>query len=67
MHPATRDWKSFLYTVGSWLLPRSHAPGLIDIMQPVPLRPDNYWTDDINVCLRWYLSGAKARLYQTRA
>jgi hypothetical protein len=51
LHPATRDWKRFMYTVGTWLLPRKTEPELIAIMQPVPLNKDEYWTDDLETCI----------------
>ena len=63
MHPSTGDWKRFLYTVSSWLLPRPEHTNLIQIMQPVPSRPDEYWTDDLCLCLKWFRSGIKKRLY----
>ncbi len=63
LHPATRDWKRFMYTVGTWLLPRKTEPELIGIMQPVPLSPDDYWTDDLRTCIRWILEGRERKMY----
>jgi hypothetical protein len=34
MQPSTRDWTRFMYTVGSWLIPRAGDKKLIEIMQP---------------------------------
>jgi hypothetical protein len=63
LHPVTGDWKRFVYTVGDWLLPRAANPELIEIFQPVPDRPDRYWTDDLVVCIKWFLGGRKERIY----
>jgi hypothetical protein len=63
LHPSTGDWKRFIYTVGNWLLPRSEQPTLIEIFQPVPNCPDEYWTDDLAHCIDWFLAGERKRLY----
>lgn len=63
LHPATGDWKRFLFTVGDWLLPRKNEPHLIGTMQPVPLAPDDFWTDNLNHCIEWVLAGKKRRIY----
>ncbi len=59
MHPSSGNWKNFRYTVASWLLPRSEEPALIEIFQPVAAIPNDVWTDDLSVCLDWYLSREK--------
>jgi len=59
MHPSSGDWRNFRYTVASWLLPRPEDPALIEIFQPVAAIPNDVWTDDLSVCLDWYLSGEK--------
>jgi hypothetical protein len=63
MHPSTGDWKRFMFTVGAWLLPHRSAPDLIETFQPVPSRPDDYWTDDLGRCIQWFQSSAQRRLY----
>jgi hypothetical protein len=63
LQPATGSWERFAFTVGSWLLPRPNEPTLIQIFQPVLIVPDEYWTDDLSVCIQWFLSGAEKRLY----
>jgi hypothetical protein len=63
LHPSTGDWKKFLYTVGDWLLPRAANPNLIEIFQPVPIAPDEYWTDDLQVCIEWLFQRKQNRLY----
>ncbi|MGH9652057.1 MAG: hypothetical protein ACRD6B_01145 [Bryobacteraceae bacterium] len=64
MHPSTKDWRRFMYTVGNWLLPRAEPlQNLIQIMQPVAAASDRYWTDDIDECIDWFLSQEKRRLY----
>jgi hypothetical protein len=63
LHPSTGDWKRFLFTVGNWLLPSKKQQELIETFQPVPDRPDEYWTDDLNRCIEWFLAGTEKRLY----
>lgn len=63
LHPSTGNWKRFLYTVSNWLLPRPQQPELIEIFQPVPDCPDEYWSDDLNRCIDWFLAGISKRLY----
>lgn len=57
MHPSSGNWKDFRYTVASWLLPRAQDPALIEIFQPVAAVRNEFWTDDLSVCLEWYVSG----------
>jgi hypothetical protein len=65
MHPSTGDWQRFVFTVGSWLLPRSSDPKLIEIFQPVPSIRDEYWTDHLQECIEWLFVGKKRRLYSS--
>jgi hypothetical protein len=53
MHPSTRDWNRFLFTLGKWLLPRHADAALIEIFQPVPKGPNGCWTDSLETCLKW--------------
>jgi hypothetical protein len=62
MHPSTRDWRRFMYTVADWLLPRPD-PSQIQVMQPVAVISDSSWTDDLSECFRWLTSGQTNRLY----
>jgi hypothetical protein len=62
MQPATKRWSEFRFTVGRWLLERLNAPELIEIHQPVSLEPNEVWTDDLNTCLEWFLSGKKKKI-----
>jgi hypothetical protein len=52
--------------MGSWLLPRAKEPSLIEIFQPVPSVPDEYWTDNLNECIDWFQSGIQKRLYSQK-
>lgn len=63
LHPSTGDWKRFIFTVAGWLLPRSNDSDLIEIYQPVPLCPDEYWTNDFNLSVDWFVKGETKRLY----
>lgn len=64
LHPVTSNWERFAFTVGSWLLPRATDPSLIEIFQPVPFDPDEFWTDDLHTCIQWFLSGEKKKIYK---
>lgn len=63
MHASSGAWDRFMYTVGTWLIPRSTDASLIEIFQPVPELPDEYWTDNLLTCLDWFLCGKTSRLY----
>ena len=63
LHTSTGHWERFAFTVGSWLLPRKDDATLIQIMQPVAVTPDDYWTDDLSRCIEWFLAGTTKRLY----
>lgn len=53
MEPATRDWSQFRYTLERWLIPRPENNALVLKFQPVPLEPDDDWTDNLATCIQW--------------
>lgn len=59
MHPSSRNWKDFRYSVASWLVPRATDSKLIEIYQPVAAVPNDVWTDDLTSCLQWFEDGIK--------
>jgi len=63
LHPSTGHWERFAFTVGSWLLPRKGDATMIEIMQPVTTTSDENWTDDLNQCIEWYISGTNKRIF----
>ncbi len=67
MQPSTRDWTRFMYTVGSWLMPRAKDKKLIEIMQPVSRNRSEFWTDNIEECIGWFVSGEKKRIFDVKA
>jgi hypothetical protein len=67
MQPSSRDWARFMYTVGSWLIPRSGNTKLIEIMQPVSAIRSDVWTDDLQECIGWRLSGEKKTTFDLSA
>ncbi len=67
MQPSTRDWTRFMYTVGSWLMPRAKDKNLIEIMQPVSRNRSESWTDNIEECISWFVSGRKRLIFDVRA
>ncbi len=64
MHPSSRNWKSFRYTVTSWLLPRTSNAELIEIFQPVADTPNDVWTDDLATCLNWFEEATQRRVLE---
>jgi hypothetical protein len=62
MHPSTRDWHRFLYTLGNWLIPRHPNSELIEIFQPVPSVATDVWTDSLGTCLDWLMAGERKRI-----
>ncbi len=62
MHPSTRDWSQFLYTVERWLLPRPGNPRLLLKFQPVPRAPNNCWTDKLLTAVDWFRSAIDKRI-----
>lgn len=62
MHPSTRNWKNFRYTIASWLIPRPADKSLIEIFQPVAAKPNDLWTDNLSTCLEWFESGQQRRV-----
>lgn len=67
MQPSTRDWTRFMYTVGSWLMPRAGDKKLIEIMQPVSSKRSQVWTGNLDECIRWFLSGEKKLIFDMKA
>lgn len=59
MEPSHGRWNSFLYAPERWLLPRPDNEDLVMIMQPLPLQPDNVWTDDFAEAVRRLRSGQR--------
>ena len=47
MHPSTREWNRFLYTISDWMIPRHPNIALIEIFQPVPSVANDVWTDSL--------------------
>lgn len=63
LHPSTRDWNRFLYTLSAWLLARYPDTNLIEIFQPVPSAPNDVWTDNLAVCLEWLKAGEHKTIF----
>jgi len=59
MAPSTGDWDQFRYTVGNWLIPRKEDANLLLKFQPVSLKKNEFWTDDICQCIEWFRSNIK--------
>jgi len=62
LHPSTKDWNKFLFTVGNWLIQRSSNPALMEIFQPVPYVPNASWTDNLGTSLEWLSTGQVKRI-----
>jgi len=52
MEPSHGRWDSFLYVPERWLNARKTDASLIEIMQPVPLKRDDVYTDDFDEAVR---------------
>lgn len=64
MHPSTRDWCNFHYTVADWLVPKDGHPERINTFQPVPGKPDEEsWTTDFLAAVKWFRSGEQRRIW----
>jgi len=63
MHPSTREWNRFLFTLSNWLIPRNENKALIEIFQPVPRAPNAAWTDKLETCLQWLGTGEQKRIF----
>jgi len=59
MHPSTNEWNTFMYSVGSWLRPRSADAQLLEVFQPISQTSNEDWTDDLLTCIEWLRSGVK--------
>ena len=57
MEPSHARWNCFHYISERWLIPREGNPALIDILQPVALKPDAIWTNDFDEAVRRLRSG----------
>jgi hypothetical protein len=64
MHSSTGDWTKFMYTVGPWLVPRPDERNLIAVLQPVPIRPNDDWTDNLEQSIAWLRSGKRKTIEQ---
>lgn len=56
LHPSTNRWDQYMYTLQRWLLPGKRPqgqPGEIDKLQPVAMKPDEFWTDDFTIAAEW--------------
>jgi hypothetical protein len=62
MQPSTGNWGSFLYTVSDWLLPRENEPTKMNKFQPVPAKPNQFWTDKFDECVLWYREHREQRI-----
>ncbi|HHP7243507.1 MAG TPA: hypothetical protein ACFE0H_02345 [Elainellaceae cyanobacterium] len=57
MQPSTQDWSKYMYTVGRWLIPDDKDSGKILKFQPIPMSPNQDWTDAFETCISWFRSG----------
>lgn len=62
LQPSSGNWKSFMYTVANWLLPRPEAAMLLRVHQPVAMTPNSDWTDDFITAVQWLRSGQSKQI-----
>lgn len=65
MHPSTKNWSDFLYTVERWLVRTPGADHLMFKYQPVPKMPNHLWTDDLQTAINWFRSDIQQQLPST--
>ncbi len=58
-YPSTKRWDSFMFTVGSWLLPNPADATEILKYQPVATCANDDWTDDFRTAAAWFRSGLR--------
>jgi hypothetical protein len=54
LEPSSKNWHDFRYTLSSWLFPRPEDAKLITIMQPIPMKETDRWTNRLETCLDWF-------------
>jgi hypothetical protein len=59
MEPVAQDWSVFRFTLGRWLIPRFDDSGAIQVYQPVSLKPNEDWTDNLASCIEWLFDGTE--------
>ena len=65
MHPSTKNWSNFLYTVQRWLVPTPGENQLVFKYQPVPKAPNDLWTSDLETAIEWLRTGGQNCLPST--
>lgn len=56
MHPSTGNWKDFRYTPSKWLVPRPEDNKMLMKFQPIAMKTNDDWTDDLFTCIKWHRS-----------
>lgn len=62
MGASQHRWSAFLYTVQRWLIPSDKDATSLNIYQPVPPAPNQFWTDDFVTCVGWLRGGLQQRI-----
>ncbi len=63
LHPSTGDWNKFLYTVEKWLISSPDHPDCLLKFQPVPVIPNDDWTDKLDQAIEWIFSGVSKTIH----
>lgn len=66
LYPSTKNWHSFRYTVGHWLLP-GKTPEEIHEYQPVAREPNEEWTDNFDEVVQWFRATQRKTITNTSA
>lgn len=56
MQPSTGRWDRYMYTLGRWLLVGKENDEMATL-QPVTMRPSEFWTDDFRTAAQWFRTG----------
>lgn len=57
LHPATKDWTRFIYTLGAWLVADPTDPLLVFKYQPIPRLGNQDWTESLSEAIGWFQHG----------
>lgn len=63
MHPSTKNWAAFMYTVARWLVARPENDNQLLKYQPVAITPNGEWTANFQTCVEWLRSGEEKKVW----
>jgi len=64
LHPSSKDWRDFVFTVSDWLIPNASEPQEILKFQPVSQIENDDWTRNFDKCADWLRSEKQKMICQ---